>query len=37
VAVKDSVELVGVVFVSLQDEKPRERIMDFANRRGSRW
>ena len=30
VAVKESVELVGVVSASLQDEKPRERIMDFA-------
>jgi len=29
-AVKDSVELMGVVSASLQDEKPRERIMAFA-------
>ncbi len=32
-AVKDSVELMGVVSASLQDEKPRERIMDFAKNR----
>jgi hypothetical protein len=30
VAVKESMELVGVVSASLHDEKPRERIMDFA-------
>lgn len=33
IAVKDSVELMGVVSASLQDEKPRERIMDFAKNR----
>lgn len=30
IAVKESVELVGVVTASLQDEQPRERINDFA-------
>ena len=33
VAVKESVELVGVVSASLQDEKPRDRIQEFAKGR----
>jgi hypothetical protein len=32
-AVKDSMELMGVVSASLQDERPRERIDDFARGR----
>lgn len=32
-AVKDSLELMGVVSASLQDERPRERIDDFARGR----